>query len=99
VYGIARTIKASKFNVEHHTTHHGQRYKVDRSNERHLVPQIDSCKTKIADYARAKFGDEVANQIAGDRKKPPPFQVSRVGPGRGWRGTRTLTRARAGHLL
>ncbi|GMI19650.1 hypothetical protein TeGR_g2588 [Tetraparma gracilis] len=74
VYGIARTIKASKFNVEHHTTHHGQRYKVDRSNERHLVPQIDSCKTKIADYARAKFGDEVANQIAGDRKKPPPFQ-------------------------
>ncbi|GMH93987.1 hypothetical protein TrVE_jg11684 [Triparma verrucosa] len=71
VYGKSRTIKATKFNVEHHTTHHGQRYKVDRSNEKKLRPLITQGRQMIANYAE-KEGMVKASVIIND-PMPPPF--------------------------
>jgi hypothetical protein len=54
VYGKERTIKAKEFVVEHHTFHHGQRYKVNRGNERLLKPLIRKGREKIGAYAEGK---------------------------------------------
>ncbi|GMH82044.1 hypothetical protein TL16_g09129 [Triparma laevis f. inornata] len=71
VYGKSRTIKATKFGVEHHTTHHGQRYKVNRSNEKKLAPLMKSGREQIGAYAeREKMVSKSA--IVND-PMPPPF--------------------------
>ena len=54
VYGKERTIKAKEFEVEHHTFHHGQRYKVDRGNQKRLQPLIRKGREKIGTYAEGK---------------------------------------------
>ena len=72
VYGSSRTIKATKFAVDHHTTHHGQRYKVNRGNERKLKPLIKSGREKIARYAAKGGWVKGEGEVTGD-KSPPPY--------------------------
>ena len=72
VYGRRRTIKSTEYEVEHHTTHHGQRYKVDKNNQRHLRRLIREGSVKIGQYEEARGGgkmSEWANDASG-----PPFQ-------------------------
>ncbi|GMI60770.1 hypothetical protein ScalyP_jg10272 [Parmales sp. scaly parma] len=54
VYGRRRTIKSTEYEVEHHTTHHGQRYTVDKGNERHLKGLITDGRRTIGEYAERK---------------------------------------------
>jgi len=73
VYGKDRSIKATRYNVEHHTYHHGQRYKVDRSNERHLKPEIKEGRAKISAYTRDVLGLTDAAAKIDQSTNPPPF--------------------------
>ena len=47
VYGYRRTIKAKAVSVIHHTGAHGQRYKVDHSNEGLLDALVVGGRQKI----------------------------------------------------
>ena len=50
VYGIKRTFKASRVIVIHHTGAHGQRYDVNRENEKHLIRLIEGGHAKIRQW-------------------------------------------------
>jgi len=71
VYGRRKTIKSTEFEVEHHTTHHGQRYTVDKSNQRHLKGLIVEGRRKIGEYAERMGYGRKEEWI--DDKEGPPF--------------------------
>jgi hypothetical protein len=50
VYGSQRTFISKTSVVVHHTYAHGQRYEVDRGNERHLTPAITNGRKKIRNW-------------------------------------------------
>jgi hypothetical protein len=50
VYGSQRTFLSKTSAVVHHTYAHGQRYEVDRENERHLPHAISNGRTKIRNW-------------------------------------------------
>jgi hypothetical protein len=58
VYGKARTFKAKRIHVIHHTGAHGQRYEVDRSNESLLKNLIQQGKVKIRNWMLRNSIDE-----------------------------------------
>lgn len=47
VYGQQRTFKASRVTVLHHTGAHGQRYTVDRENEKYLTTLVEEGRKSI----------------------------------------------------
>ena len=81
VYSPSRTFKDERFRVEHHTTHHGQRYEVDQNNKRHLQPNINTGRKKIEAYA-ADNGFAIEPLKDGVDKK----QYFKFMPGSEWTG-------------
>jgi hypothetical protein len=69
VYGSQRTFISKSSVVVHHTYAHGQRYQVDRSNERHLSPAIIEGRKKIRNWMlKNNVSEEAIRRFDGDKR-------------------------------
>lgn len=64
VYGPHRTFISTGIQVQHHTTFHGQRYKVDRSHKNMLLYLVKEGREKIIKWMlRHDIADEILRQV------------------------------------
>jgi hypothetical protein len=69
VYGSYRTFISKSSVVVHHTYAHGQRYQVDQSNERYLIPSLKDGREKIKNWMlKNNVSEEVLKRFQGDKK-------------------------------
>lgn len=78
VYGPARTWRADDVEVVHHTHHHGQRYKVDKSHAFLLEDLVAQGRSAIRSYLTGRRLD-----ASDQTPSPPPSGFSQLSSSRG----------------
>mmetsp|Transcript_1612 Transcript_1612/g.2050 ORF Transcript_1612/g.2050 Transcript_1612/m.2050 type:complete len:450 (-) Transcript_1612:179-1528(-) len=75
VYGSRRTLMATSVKAMHHTSKHGQRYKVDQSHKNFLTGLIKEGHNRIAQYMQNQnIDNSVIVQFMKDRTNGAPYK-------------------------
>lgn len=65
VYGLRRTVKLRDWEVFHHISKHGTRYKVDEKLKKHLATVVARGHESIETFLKTKTGEPGAQKVLG----------------------------------